>query len=637
MIFEKVIIENFLGITNPITWNLKNQGLVLIIGENRDSETADSNGSGKSSLFESIVWCCWGKTVRGLSGDAVVNNKTNKDCCVQLFLESDIKVIRYRKHSIGKNNLEVWDEEHNLTLHTTAATQDLLDSILGIDFDTFIRGPMLPQGSFKRFSEMADKELKEVLEQSIQTNIFSKAYELVKNQHFELSNKLKDIEHNYKLDEIIFNSSILDLERYLIEKDNNVKKYKKSVYGYAKDIVTNEIELESIFDNLKVYKSDIDEKINQLEEKLERIDALERNQIEINSKREISLIERLGKIKASQIALTIEVNRLLSKKNGLENLKGETCPTCEQTIQDTHIHSCTWAISEQLNEYEPKLIELTSKIKETEKNLSTSRLKSKKDASYCYSTKELVKEQIKRFKKYKEESVVNQNKLEYLSSLDKKLRSIFISNKVYDNTSYEKIIQEVKKKINIYKKKIGSWKAKITNINYELNHITFWKYGFSHHGLKNFIFESITPFMNQKASEYIRELSDNEISIEFSTKSTLKSGETRDFFSVIVTNKNGAAEYIGNSGGEKARADLAINFVLSDLIAFRSRYPFSQKFLDEPFESIDQAGIEKTLMLLAKMTENCGSIFVITHNEIMQSMFDNVLTVVKKNRIIEVK
>jgi len=144
------------------------------------------------------------------------------------------------------------------------------------------------------------------------------------------------------------------------------------------------------------------------------------------------------------------------------------------------------------------------------------------------------------------------------------------------------------------------------------------------------LLESVTPFMNQRASYYTQALSDGEIKIEFSTQTTLKSGEVREQFSVQVANENGADTYAGNSGGEKSRADLAINFVLSDLVASRARKAFPQRFFDELFEGLDESGVDAVMALLSAMAVDAGSVFVITHQPGMKGLFDGTLTVVKE-------
>jgi DNA repair exonuclease SbcCD ATPase subunit len=135
---------------------------------------------------------------------------------------------------------------------------------------------------------------------------------------------------------------------------------------------------------------------------------------------------------------------------------------------------------------------------------------------------------------------------------------------------------------------------------------------------------------------YVHNLTDGELRIEFNTLSKLKDGRIKEDFNVTVLNKNGSNSYKGNSGGEKAKADLAINFTISDLIAARAKKSYPQRFFDEPFESLDESGIEAVMELLSKMVHQCGSIFVVTHQSIMKGMFDKIITVTKERGVTRI-
>ena len=87
------------------TLDLSNNGLWSVVGV---------NGVGKTSIFESIIWCLYGKTKQD-SVDDVVNRFTQKDCKVSVSFELDnkiYKVIRYRKHTTQKNNVYLFEIDH---------------------------------------------------------------------------------------------------------------------------------------------------------------------------------------------------------------------------------------------------------------------------------------------------------------------------------------------------------------------------------------------------------------------------------------------------------------------------------------------------------------------------------------------
>ncbi len=70
MIPGRLYVRNFMSI-GEVDINLKNQGLVLISGDNQDIQSANSNAAGKSSLFEALLWCYLGETYRDVNADRV--------------------------------------------------------------------------------------------------------------------------------------------------------------------------------------------------------------------------------------------------------------------------------------------------------------------------------------------------------------------------------------------------------------------------------------------------------------------------------------------------------------------------------------------------------------------------------------
>ena len=65
MIFKSIEIQNFMAIRTA-TVELDQQGLVLIKGDNQDNPNFQSNGAGKSTIVESLVYALFGRTIRGV-------------------------------------------------------------------------------------------------------------------------------------------------------------------------------------------------------------------------------------------------------------------------------------------------------------------------------------------------------------------------------------------------------------------------------------------------------------------------------------------------------------------------------------------------------------------------------------------
>lgn len=625
MIFTDIAIANFFSIAEEITIDLVNQGLVLISGENHDSSAADSNGSGKSTIFEALLWCLWGKTVRGQTSDSVINSTTKRDCYVYLNMvdgDKQYSVRRFRNHQQFKNGLQLWSGDTDLSEGTSTLTQVKIDELLGIDFESFIRGPMLPQGSFKRFSQMTDSEQKIILENAVQLNILPAALEKVKERiSIETLNFEKlDLSLQRTQEELAREQEdLLRLQEEKVNFNTQVLRQKAAALvqhlwafqdiDKAWDALTPNVDMTESHATL--------DRVQELEKKLkahweDRVSAANAECNKADSAYQLCS----GKLK--------DVNKIIQKMRDLQ--PGTACPTCFQVISKNEVDKCikvaeqewvgaTEAVRDSQEAYNRAEVELRSVKEERDTSLSRASQMHREalDASAVLARQQWQHDNLIQTIEKAENA---------LASRGHAVKAQIPMDTLIQGKSDH--VEELKNRLNVYTEELSTQQTL-------LDHLNFWKVGFSNAGLKSKILAAITPFMNKHADQYIRDLTDGELEIEFSTQTTLKTGQTREQFRVEVRNKNGASSYEGSSGGEKARADLAINFTLSDLVASRSKKSYPQRWFDEPFESLDEAGIEAVMELLAKMVSTCGSIFVITHQGAMKALFTKVITVSKKN------
>jgi exonuclease SbcC len=131
------------------------------------------NGAGKSSIIDAITWALWGKA-RSKSDDELVFQGEN-ETTVEFDFSSSGQVFRViRKHSrpkskraSGLSSLDLFICNEGIFLPISAEraslTQEKLDSILHMDYDTFINSAYLRQGHADEFTHQTPGKRKEVL------------------------------------------------------------------------------------------------------------------------------------------------------------------------------------------------------------------------------------------------------------------------------------------------------------------------------------------------------------------------------------------------------------------------------------------------------------------------------------------
>src|SRR5579862_1326554 len=167
MIPLKLELKNFLSYGEPLqTINFQHHALVCLSGK---------NGHGKSALLDAITWALWGQA-RKTSGTAKADDGLLKlgqtRMLVSLEFEFNTRIYRVRREfakTYGKPHaaldFEIFDPINqrfvSLTDKTIRTTQEKIECLIGIDFETFINSAFLRQGQSNEFSKKSPKERKQ--------------------------------------------------------------------------------------------------------------------------------------------------------------------------------------------------------------------------------------------------------------------------------------------------------------------------------------------------------------------------------------------------------------------------------------------------------------------------------------------
>lgn len=466
MRFKKITIENFKSIgSEPITVDLDFNNTVLLTGK---------NGSGKSTIFESIVWCIYGVTK--LKADNVVNKFIGKNTKVEIeFSEggNDYIITRYRKHDIHKNNVYLFKNGENITLKNSSDTQELIQGIIGVDIRAFLSSIILSSETYKQFLRETNSVRLQIFESVFslkELNDFKKeTYRRIKELEAELNSKnlelvstkgyndadtkaLKSYKENYQTQITKLDSQIaayeLELSRCEEEFKNNSeidfdKEFNEAIEYQAKlTVFNNELKnVERLMGLINTYSSQISELYKKKEEydnilKTYSVDffkaELSKNlnydknvnlANEINSK----IVETKSKVSRCEDGLDSVINELTDllkekiKIDGeLNNIKTNICPTCGHVLDESKVEELKLQYAESLEKIERERKELiikrgfaNDKIKEY--NNSIEELNNKL-SEIDLSKPELSQQEIKYLaQKYKEAS-------ENISSIDLKTK-----------------------------------------------------------------------------------------------------------------------------------------------------------------------------------------------------------------------
>lgn len=199
---KTVELQNFLSYGEPPTiLDLSNIGPTLILGDiPNESGKNKNNGSGKSSLIESVVWCLFGRTnFKQRPGDSIINWTNEKNCYVKIETKDGYKVIRTRNMA-GHSDLRFIEPDGTETSSstTTDAGKKLL-KLFNLDFNIFSSSVFFGQFG-KPFLELTDPNRRAALEKMLHIAYLDKYAEVAKNKYeasereqFELKSKFEEL------------------------------------------------------------------------------------------------------------------------------------------------------------------------------------------------------------------------------------------------------------------------------------------------------------------------------------------------------------------------------------------------------------------------------------------------------------
>jgi len=203
-----------------------------------------ATGAGKSSLLDAMTYALFGTTTR--SGKQVGDLASQGSKNLKVQLRFSVGTAQYRvtrtwrfrpKTPENKVILDCWQNGEWETLGTSiVAVQNTIEQILGMDFDTFTRAIILPQGKFDEFIKGDTSKRREILRQLAGFEIFeqmrkeaNELAKLLKQEREMVERQLAELSAPAADEVAGKRSQLLILEQQLPELDRAVMKAQKAL------------------------------------------------------------------------------------------------------------------------------------------------------------------------------------------------------------------------------------------------------------------------------------------------------------------------------------------------------------------------------------------------------------------------
>ncbi|MEW6298829.1 MAG: SMC family ATPase, partial [Thermodesulfobacteriota bacterium] len=140
-------------------------------------------GSGKSSLIDAIVWCLYGRTARyGADSKGVISAGENS---CEVFLDFTVGSRRFRAVRRTGRTTEsgLSEREGDEWVQDVSGAEQLtkrVEALLGLDFASFTKTVILPQGEYAQFLASKPADRRELLAKILELGVYARVAERAK-------------------------------------------------------------------------------------------------------------------------------------------------------------------------------------------------------------------------------------------------------------------------------------------------------------------------------------------------------------------------------------------------------------------------------------------------------------------------
>ena len=612
IIFENIKIHNFLSLGDAEV-KLDTRGYVLISGVNNNpADNAKSNGSGKSSIAEAIVWALTGDTFRGIKN--VVNMFADGGTYVDITFKANGKnyrIVRYKEYEKLGNNLKFYVNGEDKSGKGIRDTDDIISNYLP-ELTTQLIGSIiiLGQGLPLRFSNNTPSGRKDVLEK------LSKSDFMIEDIKSKITGRKGKLQNELRIVE--------DAALTLTTKKNL----------FEQQLVKLKADLDNISDPIDITNniSEIDENLNIIESNLSDLnDDYARLELDLTTS-EQQLTELTDNVTTNKTAVYNEINpqietlrdELSSYQSQANYLRSEirrlesitdVCPTCHQKLPDV--------IKPDTTEQRQSLFDVENNIKVTQQKISE--LKAQLD-SRIFDIEAANKQTIEQIRS---ERQLIQSKQKQTQSDIAKLTGDK-NNLLLKKSNLENQLNTLENKKVELTNQISDTSNNITDITDQLlynkaeqdklnNHISIINKMFTiaTRDFRGQLLSSVIDFIDKKAKEYAKHVFNTD-NISFALEGN----------AINISYDNKQLESL--SGGERQKVDLIIQFALRDMMCQYLSFTSNILFVDECFDGLDVVGCQKIIDLIAENICDVESIFIITHHSSELAIpYDDEIIIVK--------
>lgn len=550
-------------------------------------EIRKSNGSGKSTIPNAVLWGLFGRTMHATSsGDAIINHFTNQPCEVMIEFKNGDQILRKRKKGGTTEIFYIRDGNENKlladTVSTAKAMQSQLNKVFGLDFDIFCGSVFFNQYG-RSWMEMTEVARKKALEKILRVDRFGYYARIAKAK----ADNAQVLYNNHR-------AKITDLEAQKLRAESDIQTYSDESATFETKRAKRLAEIDEMIEAIRKKIGDI--KVPDIDKLTEKWKIIEKIKTEIDRLKAVDST-------AFRTITTIESRISVLDKKGEEvnALSGKSCVTCSQSIPSSHIKSNLDKLAKERQDLQEQLDE-------------------------ALEARDANREGIKKYEdllsnKIPNITIVEANNLSTIVLNHKSEIARLLKMRidaVSDSDPNQAIIDRLKTRLDDIIKDIKKHNDDLADITILEKHYAYlYKSYNDRNKVKSFMCEEHLPYINSRLEYYLGILG---LDIKIKIESDLR-----------ITSNMWGYEY--QSGGERKRTDLAFMLASYDFYEVMYGRQCNLMVLDEVDGRMDEDGIEGLISIIRNdLATRIDNVLIISHRNQMFDVFDRELKVKRANR-----
>ncbi len=686
MIPLRLELTNFLAYRQPAPLDFTGIHVAVLCGE---------NGAGKSSLLDAMTWAIWGRSRAKTDTELVHQGQTDMRVEFTFALGAQVyRVVRARRVGKSANSLLDFQAANpdgqlvSISEATIPKTQEKINRILRLTYETFTNSAYLVQGQADEFTGKRPTERKQVLADILGLQDWDTYEERAKEKIRAIDLRLAGIEGVLREIEAELERRP-EYERELRENQARVievaERLRQAEAGWAQIDAARQamISLERQINDLARRIRDAEKEIGLLDgdlrearvradtatlarelelaqRTLAELEAQEVERENINLVRQI-VAEQAASLRGQNESARTEADIL---KKRLETLAAATeprCPTCGQPLAEPERAGLAQRLDaevesrrSQYRENQVQLKKLADDQAAYDRQLATTASNLRGKGALVKRVAELLAAAAGAGEARERSVALTERREGWSTRLTQDQAQAATleaeaeqhSRILRDSTAKQRALDQLRQEDTLTKARLGAAQQKLGALEGQAKQRAAKRAerqqladerglyeelrdAFGKKGVPALMIEAAVPEIEASANTLLSRMTAGRMHVRFNTQRETQAGELRETLDIQISDELGTRAYENFSGGEQFRVNFAIRVALSQLLARRSGTQLQTLIMDEGFGVLDAPGRERLVEAIHAAQNDFQRILVVTHIDELKDLFPARIEIVK--------